>query len=1020
MNHTLRKTTALLLTAALTASALTAPAAASYALGEDLVQTEVELNRGTALSSNVFWSTSRSDLRQENLITYRPNTDVTPIVTYGSSLTSTSTVGAAAQALEAEGYRVVAGVNGDFYNTTTGLPIGLVVSEGELKSSDGGYYAIGFREDGTALLGKPALSISVDLGYSRMDDYGYETQLVRKIAGVNKARVSTGGIYLYTHEFNARSTTGSTEPGVDVICSIEKGSLTIGSEVRLEVEEVRQASSATAIQPGQVVLSANSKSGAYYVDALSGVAPGSTITLTIDAAEGWDEVEYAVGALYSLLEDGVIPSGLSNEASPRTAVGQMADGTLVFYTIDGRQSGHSIGASLKQVAERLAELGCVNALCLDGGGSTTLTVTAPDSLSAETVNSPSGGSQRAVSNQVFLVASSRSTGRLSHFHVEPESPYVLAGSGVNVAVTAVDTHYIPMNNRPAVDASAGEVEEIPSDREYGHLYRLTTPEEGGEITVSALLNKKDGSAVVTAVASPDSITVKNGSTPISTLTMAPGTSLELTASAMYNRLPLLADEDAFTWHLSGDVGEVDESGRITVRSPGEATLTVTAGGLTKEIPVSVERIPLDTLEDFEDGAPSLAADSYGTKLSTVSGTEVKLGRLSGRLDYTLAADGYADLIFADPYDVNPAYSQVNLWFRADGSANTLYLLTDAGAAEMCILGFRGDNWLQLVTPLPAGATSILGLRVEGAAEYAVNDLGEELITYPAASGTLYLDQMTASYSGVVDYEVPEITAEAEEGTLTARVSDGEDGTLPRSGVAVTYDGKRIAFDYDTRTGRLTARLPEADGQAHRVTVLAKDASGNIGRASCDIPVGEEYVPGFTDTQNYWAANYVDYLFHAGITTGYADGTVRPNQTITRQQFAVMLFRYLRLDEADYADLVLPFADSAQIGDYAKTAVAALHSIGIIGGTEKNGKLYFYPHNSLTRAQAATMIGRTQEKGFAEAELAFTDAYAIPAYAAPYIRTMAAQGVIGGYTDGSFRPGNNITRGQMAKILFNLL
>ena len=97
----------------------------------------------------------------------------------------------------------------------------------------------------------------------------------------------------------------------------------------------------------------------------------------------------------------------------------------------------------------------------------------------------------------------------------------------------------------------------------------------------------------------------------------------------------------------------------------------------------------------------------------------------------------------------------------------------------------------------------------------------------------------------------------------------------------------------------------------------------------------------------------------------------------------------------------------------------LYSLGVIGGTEKNGKLYFNPGGSLTRAQAAAMIGRTQEKGYDEVELTFTDASSIPAYAAPYIRTMAAQGIIGGYADGTFKPSANITRGQMAKILFNL-
>ena len=90
------------------------------------------------------------------------------------------------------------------------------------------------------------------------------------------------------------------------------------------------------------------------------------------------------------------------------------------------------------------------------------------------------------------------------------------------------------------------------------------------------------------------------------------------------------------------------------------------------------------------------------------------------------------------------------------------------------------------------------------------------------------------------------------------------------------------------------------------------------------------------------------------------------------------------------------------------------------GSEKNGKLYFNPDSSLTRAQAAAMIGRTQAKGYAEAELTFTDNGKIPAYAAPYIRTMTAQGVISGYSDGSFKPNNNITRGQMAKILYNLM
>ena len=100
---------------------------------------------------------------------------------------------------------------------------------------------------------------------------------------------------------------------------------------------------------------------------------------------------------------------------------------------------------------------------------------------------------------------------------------------------------------------------------------------------------------------------------------------------------------------------------------------------------------------------------------------------------------------------------------------------------------------------------------------------------------------------------------------------------------------------------------------------------------------------------------------------------------------------------------------------------ALYTEGIISGTTgSDGKLYFNPGGSLTRAQAAAMIGRTQDKGYATVELTFSDAASIPSYATFYIQTMAAQGVISGYADGTFKPGSNITRGQMAKILYTLM
>lgn len=55
--------------------------------------------------------------------------------------------------------------------------------------------------------------------------------------------------------------------------------------------------------------------------------------------------------------------------APRSAIGQTSDGTILFIVIDGRQPGHSLGASMKDMADLFEEYGAVNAMALDGGTS---------------------------------------------------------------------------------------------------------------------------------------------------------------------------------------------------------------------------------------------------------------------------------------------------------------------------------------------------------------------------------------------------------------------------------------------------------------------------------------------------------------------------------------------------------------------------------------------------------------------------------------------------------------------------
>jgi exopolysaccharide biosynthesis protein len=121
---------------------------------------------------------------------------------------------------------------------------------------------------------------------------------------------------------------------------------------------------------------------------------------------------HAVGGNGVLLRDGLVPAQLDSvgQASfrarhPRTAVGFDATGRrLLLVTVDGRQPGHSVGMTLQELAALMRGLGAVEALNLDGGGSTALVV--PDlrsSTGVRIVNRPSDKTERKVANGLAAV-----------------------------------------------------------------------------------------------------------------------------------------------------------------------------------------------------------------------------------------------------------------------------------------------------------------------------------------------------------------------------------------------------------------------------------------------------------------------------------------------------------------------------------------------------------------------------------------------------------------------------------------
>ena len=237
---------------------------------------------------------------------------------------------------------------------------------------------------------------------------------------------------------------------------------------------------------------------------------------------------------------------------------------------------------------------------------------------------------------------------------------------------------------------------------------------------------------------------------------------------------------------------------------------------------------------------------------------------------------------------------------------------------------------------------------------------------------------------------------------------------------MNYDGKSLSsFDYNRTTGALSVRLPAADGAQHRLTVTAGDGSGNLSRASVDTAATDS-TPAFTDMSGHWANAAVSYLSRSGITNGSGNGKFQPETNITRQEFAVLLERYLAPLQ-DYSGVSLPFADADKIDAWALSGVRAMYALGVIqGSADKAGRLYFNPKANVSRQEVVTMLGRVLEKGYAAPALTFTDSAAIQPWAAEYVSTLCAMGILSGMGDGRFCPDAPMTRAQIATVLYKML
>lgn len=806
-------------------------------LGAVLRQGQLRAGANVQYDETTYWSSAADGRQTEHYYTYEPGGLVTPSVYFGQTLYGRSTLETLLPGLVETGKTVVAAVNGSFFDMMTGIPLGIVVTEGVLRSS-GDTLSLGFGPDGAAIIGKPGLTVKLTLGaYSFSAHY-------------NKTLTERNGICIYSRDYDDH--TKNTVANYTVIVRPDTAALTMRGTVTAEVLYAGELYS-TEIPEGCFALSM--ARGTPYVSTLAclqALTPGEQITITTDCADGWETVVNACGGGDALVLDGTAQNSFTLDSAEkrtaRTAVGLTAEGKLIVYTVDGLQTGYSLGLTLAELAARMVELGCVTALNLDGGGSTTAMLRYPGYDTLTMVNRPTGGEARKCANFIVFTIPDEPADAASQLHLYPAQAVALPNAEIPYATRATDENYrtasIPASVRYSADG--GTVTD-------GGVYTAGAP---GVATVTAQAGAARGTATVNVIASPASITLKNGAQNVTdkTLSVAYGKTVDLTATATWSGFSVYCTDRSFTWTVEGDIGTIDEDGVFTAGGNGGTSGTITARCGDTSASVSV------TITDLDRTPPLLSVRLTGGVLTAVITDD-----LSGVAEIELTADDA-------PIDYD--------W---DGQTLTARIEDGVTIVKLTAVDKLGNR---------AGASVETGYEAENVFADMSASWARKYVNYLYRRGVL---QGKENAAGELIYQPG--SAMTRQAFITSLIRYLGVDTSAYDAVALPFADADAISDYALPSIRAAYALgylngKEIDGQLYanpRKTITRQEAMALLGRSQ-ESGYAEDSLESFLDADEVgaFARPYIAQMVTRGVISG-KDGYLNPRGTLTRAQVAKMLY-----------------------------------------------------------------------------------------------------------------------------------
>lgn len=836
-------------------------------LGTHISSSRKEISPGTTFFTNVF-NDPNVGRQTEHFFEYIPNDMAIPALTNGWTAYGKRTLTQANNILLQQGYSPVAGMNADFFSFQTGVPMSNTIIDGKIFTADSSWLpAIGFRNDGTAFIGTLPINTTVttDSGSSF------------KVECINKYR-QPYALYLFNRDF--ADNTHSPDWGRDVVLCNVSGDFRLGGTVTATVESISDNDGSVPIPDGKLILSVSADAAQELKDRLNCLTPGTNITISTTAGQDsdiWNNIGYALGATGGkLLTNGQLDY-TDEAAAPRSAVGIRSDGSIIFYTIDGRQKDYSYGVRKETLAKRLLELGCTDAINLDGGGSTTIGYAEPGSKEFKIANSPSDGAQRSCANFLFVLNLCQADGIPYTISLDNYGTALLSGATTKINVTSVldrSFGYAELDNEVTFyiedDADTPDINGRKSViTKDGYI----TAYGNGDIYIGANSGDVYGSTRITSIATPEKITIYNSDAgyQLNEIVLGPNETVQLDAVSSWYGTNLISDSSCYSWTVVSDnasVGEVNSDGFFSASDIDGATgkLVVNAGLCVTEIPIYISG---GNSEDVNISYPEISGEIYnGVFKGYIHGDKLSKDNIIVTIDGERAdfnfenSSGNIDIHISD--DKN-SYHKIGIFVTSNEGISSMKFFESSNISSVYNRFQDTDNhWAK-------GYISYLsdcGI-VNGSLE------GDEIFFRPDRQMTRtefaimlcnYLRSDTEAYS---DVELPFIDNDEipwwAENSVKAIYSLGiMQGQLGQYGVSFNPNANINRMEFAIALNRLLPKGLKSE------PIYSADKN--------DIP--------------FWAESSMRIICTQGIMTGYPDGTLRPTQSVTRAEGVKMLFNIL--------------------------------------------------------------------------------------------------------------------------------